>query len=622
MRIAYVDLSRGEARVDDAPHLIPRYLGGVGVNAKLLFDFLPPGADPLGPDNPLIFGAGLLVGTNLPTASRTEVTAKSPLTGLLGTSNSGLTFGASLKYAGIDHLVVLGKAPHPVYLLVSPEGIELKDASWLWGRDNAETLRLIRQREGRTAEVASIGPAGENLVRYASIQNDLHHSWGRTGLGAVMGAKGLKAVVVKGSRPLKVADLKGTLSLAREATERVLRDDSFGYTRRYGTVVASDPYNRMGALPGYNFRRGRIEGWEETRGRRAVAKYKVKALSCLACPIACRALSRLQEDHYFHGPEITYLLEFGAKLAIQRVEDIALAVRDCNLLGLDVISTCGAIAFLIEAKERGIVQGEGIPTWGDAEGIRGLIQDIALRRGWGDVLAEGVKRAAARIPASEPYALHVKGLELPVRDPRAKWDTWTLGYLTNVRGGDHLRTRSPAEHLLGGTLGPLEEELGVSEEFVRGMDMPEGLKVAIFGEPPQRVSIPLMAKYAEELITLINAMGVCIRPPVLRTFGPELFGRMLDAVVGLRIRPEEVLLAAERIWNLQHLFNLREGLRIEEFRLPDRFLREDNGNPPLEEGAVKEALHRYFQARGWREDAVPLEEKIASLGLWEEASFL
>ena len=631
IKLLNVDLTSQKAWVEEIEALRRSYIGGVGINARLAYDLIPRGADPLGEQNVLILGVGPFVGTNIPTACRTEITAKSPLTGLLGTSSSGLYWGAQLRYAGFDHIAIFGRSSSPVYLMIKDSEVQIKDASHLWGKSTWETVQSLRRQEGEGLQVASIGKGGENKVRFASIQNNLHHAWGRTGLGGVMGSKGLKAIAVWGELPLEVYDLRETLRFAQLITKRISEDDSFGYTRRYGSMVAADPYNKLGALPGYNFTRGYLEGWEDTRGRRTFGqRYKEKDLACFACPIACTHWSRVKEGKYlgyqFHGLEVTYDLEFGAKLGIDSIPEISLCVDLCDQYGLDIISTAGVISFLIECYQNGLVEQKEIGTeidWGYAEGVRRLIEMIAYREGIGDLLAEGVRRASAKIAGSERYAMHIKGGEIPVRDPRGKWDVWSLGYLTNIRGGDHLRTRSPAEYLLGGTRNHLEEELGVSEEFIEKMDIPHRLKEEIFGRVPHKVDIPKMAKYAEEIITLINATGICIRPPVLRTFGPELFSQGLHATLGLKLSPEEVLRAAERIWNLQHLFNLREGERIESWTFPDRFYQEDAGRGALSAEKVEETLRRYFLARGWDpQTTLPSSEKLQELGLVSEGGQL
>lgn len=609
-RAAYIDLSNGNIRVHDGRELHKEFLGGVGVNSALLHQLVPPSADPLGPENALIFGVGGLVGTMLPTASRTELTAKSPLSGRFGTANCGGFWGVNLKFAGYSHLIFQGKSSAPVYVLIDEEDIRLEDAGPIWGLDTWSTVDYIRSRHGEDFQVASIGPAGEKLVRFAAVISNYDGAWGRTGLGAVMGSKNLKAVAVRGHHAVEVADPRAFASLMRRAFATVTSDASYGYTHRYGSMVISDPYNQLGALPGHNFTTGFFPDWSVTRGRKYfVERYKVKSLACFSCPIACMHWSRVPDGYYrgdeARGVEITFTLEFGAKLGLQDIGEILQCAELCNRYGMDVCSAATVTSFAIEANHHGLL-GAGaaeVPNqWGDFPGIYRLLESIGRREGIGDRLAEGVKRCAALIPGSQRYAMHVKGVELPVRDPRAKWDVWTLGYLTNTRGGDHLRTRSPVEMLMAGVRNHLEEELGVTPEAVRDLDMPEKLKKEIFGDPPDKVDIPKMAVYSEDLITLINSAGLCIRPPVLRSLGPNFYAQAFKAVTGFPYTAEEMLAIAGKIWSLQHDFNVQAGEDPGEYCFPDRFYEEalvipGDNKPPLSQEQVAEAVAKYMIAR-------------------------
>lgn len=280
------------------------YLGGLGVNTRLLADRVPPGADPLGPENLLLFGVGPLVGMMLPTACRTEVTAKSPLSGRFGTANGGGSFGPALRYAGISYLAFSGKAKEPMMLIIDDGEIMLENAADLWGQDVWEATDAIRARLGEEFHVAVIGPAGENQVRFASIQNDYFASWGRTGMGAVMGSKRLKAVAVRGNGGLSPADKNKFSSIRKEAFSRVKDEPSFGFMKRYGSMVVSDPFDATGALPGRNFKIGSYANWEETRGRKFFEKrYKEADVACFSCPIACAHWSRVKEDGPHSGLE-------------------------------------------------------------------------------------------------------------------------------------------------------------------------------------------------------------------------------------------------------------------------------------------------------------------------------
>ena len=615
VRLLTVDLEKRTFALEEDDSLRKDYLGGLGINTKLLFDRVPTAADPLGPENVLIFGAGSLVGTMLPTACRSDVCAKSPLSGLFGSANAGGEWGAQLRFAGYDHLIFLGRATQPVYLLIDTAEMRLEPADEIWGKNVWEATDWLKDRHGKDFHVAAIGTAGEKLVRFASIQNDYFASWGRTGMGAVMGSKNLKAVVVRGRNPISVKDKKAFTQIRNEAFKRVKNDPSFGFIRRFGSMVVADPFNTLGALPGHNFTVGYMPDWEKTRGRKVFeTQYKEKDVACFSCPIACVHWSRVKEEGPYQGYEtrgleVTFVMEFGAKLGLNKVPEIFKCVDLCNLHGMDVVSAAGAVAYLIDAYKNGAVSKDEIGLeldWGDFSSIYHLLEQIATRQGIGNVLAEGVRIAARELPGTESYAMHVNGVELPVRDPRAKMDVWSLGYLTNTRGGDSLRTRSPVEALLGKVLDHQTEELGVDAEYIARLDMPEALKKEIFGDPPAGTNIPAMAVYSEDLITVINSVGFCIRPPVLRSLGPDFYARALNAAYGDNFDENSVLAAAKRIWDLQHAFNRREGESISSYQFPARFYKEplpgkDKSHLPLSREKVLDNIREYMKIRKWEQ---------------------
>lgn len=611
-----VDLQKQKVHREDITELQREYLGGLGVNTRLALDLIPAGSSPLGKENVLLFGAGSLVGSHLPTACRTDATAKSPLSGRFGSANSGGGWGIKLVRAGYHHLALQGRAEHPLVLVIDNGQVFFEKASHLKGRDTLVTTKWIREKWGRDFEVASIGPAGENLVAFASIQNNHHGSWGRTGLGAVMGSKNLKAIAVRGKGPLHTfphGSPENLKALKKEAAQKLREDSSYEWTKRYGSMIVSTPFNKLGALPGRNFTRGSLPGWEETRGRKAfLENFKERDLACPSCPLACSHLSRAKEgpftDFEFKGPEVTHVLEFGARLELESIPEIMKCVELCNSLGMDVISTAALAAFLIECFEKGLVEEQEtgfIPSWGDFESITRIIHLIAFREKIGDILATGIKAAGAKITGSGEAALHVRGMELTCRDPRFKPDVWAMGYLTNTRGGDHLRARSPVELLSAGLIDYRTEELGVTPGEIAKLDMPPALKEKIFGDPPAGVDIPQMLKYAEDLITIINSTGLCIRPPVLRTLGADFFSRALNSALGSSYSAETLLRAAAKIWDLQHRFNLREGETKDEYRFPARFYREElpgdgtNIHPPLFTEDVEGIMEQYFALRNW-----------------------
>ncbi len=608
-----VDLTGGVIEKEDVTGWEERYLGGVGVNTALLSDLVPAGADPLGPDNVLLFGVGPLVGTMLPTACRTEATAKSPLSGRFGTASSGGSFGPYLRYAGVEYLAFFGRAPAPALLVVEEGQGRLLEAGDLWGLTVWETTDRIRAKLGHEYRVLAIGPAGENLVRFASIQNDYFASFGRTGLGAVMGSKNLKAVAVRGDGGLEVAHRQEFLKLRKEAFARVKAEPSFGFMKRYGSMVVADPFDATGALPGRNFTVGSYPDWEQTRGRKIFeTRYKERDVACFACPIACAHWSRVREEGPWlglatRGLEVTFVMEFGAKLELKSIPEIFRCVDICNHYGLDVVSAAGCVAFLTEAFENGLITEREIGfalAFGDFAAISRLLLLIANREGIGDLLAEGVLRASRRLPGSERFAMHVKGVEIPVKDPRAKCDTFTFGYLTSTRGGDSLRARSPVEAVLQGMVDFRTEPLGVDAAHIEKLDMPVRLKREIFGDPPGAVDLPAMTRYAEDLITIINCVGLCIRPPVLRSLGPDFYARVLRAVTGRQYDEESVLAAAAAVWEMQREFNRREGETAADYRYPERFYREGlpgkGGStvPALDSGQVEANVLAYLRLRG------------------------
>lgn len=606
-----IDLTNRKIETADLTAIQHEYIGGLGVNSKLAFDLIPPHCSPLGAQNVLLVGPGSLSGTLLPTACRTDMAAKSPLSGRFGSANSGSQWGVRLRRAGFDYLAITGKADQPVILYIDNKNVYLEEAAHLWGKETWPTVDWIKEHKGKDFAVASIGPAGENMAAFACVQNDYFSSWGRTGLGAVMGSKNLKAIAVRGKSKLTIPPGNNFREIKQEAFQKIKGNDSFGWTRKYGTMVVSTPYNAIGALPGCNFTAGSFPDWEETRGRKIfLERYKERDLACFSCPIACTHWSKVKEGPFKNyetkGLEVTYVLEFGARLAISSIPEIFKCVESCNRLGMDVISGAAAYAFLVECCRENLVAASEIgfqPGWNDYAGFIKIMELIASRQGIGEILAGGVKRAAEKIPGSERFALHIKGVEMTCRDPRAKPDVWALGYLTNTRGGDHLRARSPVEILAAGLRDFETEELGVSPEEIEKLDMPAELKNKVFGNPPSRASIPLMMKYAEDLITIINSTGFCIRPPVLRSLGPDFYARALNCVTGSSFTADSLMTAAQKVWELQYKFNRREGETAAEYCFPERFYKEalpygkGNAHPPLDKSNVQKIVNAYFKQR-------------------------
>ena len=611
---------------------LKNYLGGIGFTTKILFEQLNPGTDALSPDNILTFGVGTLVGTNVPTASRTEASALSPATGLFGTSNSGNYFGSELKYAGYDGIIIRGKAQSPRYIWINNGTVQIKDATALWGKDAWDTISDIRQRHGdEELQVAVIGQAGENLVRFASIENGPYDAWGRTGLGAVMGSKNLKAIVVRGTGSVKPAEKKDFLKAVDKSRQALFNSPFYGPFAKFGTMLATVPYFEFGALPGRNFQTGTLANWMETRSRKLVPQYSQRGVACISCPIACAHWTEIKEGPYaglkIKDMEVTPVMGFAAGCDIDNLPAVAKLTEVCQRYGMDMVSAASVIAFTMELYQRELITDEDLGfsmPWGSEEATFLLLNIIAYREGvLGDILAEGTRRAANIIPGAARYAMHIKGLEIPMADARGRWSTWTFGNITNIRGGDHLRSRSPVENLkYNENPSPYRtEKFGFPEKMYENLDMPESIKQEIFDPKTRDVNIPKMSKWAEDLISLFNALGVCIRPPVLQSIGPTLLAELFTSLTGIEITPAQLMQAGERIWNLQKLFNLQHGEDIEDSVYPDRFYDEPASGGPaegktLDRQKVRETLTEYFIYRGWDpETGTPTKEKLAGLGL-------
>ncbi len=588
------------------PELIKKYLGGIGLCARILYDEIPSGADPLGEDNVLVFAAGTLVGTPFPTASRTEASAKSPLTGQFGTSNSGAFFGIQLKTAGYDALVIKGKAAEPAYLVINDDEAKILNAGFLWGKECWETVDILEQKH-YGAEIALIGPAGENLVRFASIENGRYDGWGRTGLGAVMGSKNLKAVAVKGSRGRNIYDTAAMLEAVKKGQQLIKSASSYMAFTEYGTLNASIPYGKFKATSAHNFTKGTLPDWKDIGGRPIVDKYGSRHVACQSCIIACGHWAEIKEGKYaglrIKDLEITPVMSFGATVGLD-TEAIIKASEICQRYGVDMVSAGGVLGFAIELYKKGILTDEDVGfelDFGDDEAAFKLLHQVINREGIGNILAEGTKRAAEQFEQADRYAIHVKGMEIPFIDPRGRWSTWTLGMLTNIRGGDHLRCRNPVENLRYNDKDEayMKERFGFKKPMYDRLDMPEELKSKAIDLENDTVDIPEMSKWAEDLINLYNAVGICIRPPVMEKVGPTIIAEACRAFIGIDINAADLMESSERTWNLIKLFNLREGEAVDASKFPRRFYEEDIDGNRLDEAKIQAVLEKYYQARGW-----------------------
>ena len=607
-KILTVDLSERRITEDAVdPSILTSFLGGRGFNVLTLFHRISRVTDPLAEDNVLVFGAGPLVGTNIPSNGRYNVSSRSPLTMLLGDSNSAGLWAVQLKKAGFDGIVIRGASERPVYLFISNEKCEIVDASFTWGKTVSETDRLLREKHGRDARVLSIGPAGENLVRYACIMNDRDRAAGRTGNGAVMGAKNLKAIIVSSQGKVATADPEAVRTVSKEIRQAMRASPSFQVRSEYGTPMLTTLYNHMGVLPTRNNQTGIFSSAEKIGGERLKAEYVETPKSCFLCPVHCSRRSVIKKGKYaglsFEGPEFESICSLGSRLDNDDLESILYLNKRLNDLGLDTISTGGTIAYAMECFEKGLLHEQDLDgldlTWGNTESIITMVEWIAYRKGFGDILAEGVKRGSEKIAGSERYALHVKGMEVPTQEVRGL-KAWGLGWAVSSRGADHCR----AFPVMETTWTPEQ-----AEEF--------------FGTPnaSDRLSYEskaAMVKWAEDYGAVIDALGLCTISYIAMGLKPELVAGAYRAVTGLDVDTDELLKAGERINNLERLLNLNLGLHPVQDTLPDRFLEE-----PLPEGPcqgevirVQGMIDEYYALRGWcPTTGRPGKDKLKALGL-------
>ncbi|RKZ00157.1 MAG: aldehyde ferredoxin oxidoreductase [Candidatus Hydrothermota bacterium] len=590
-----INLSTGEIRKEEIPEkLLREYIGGRGLASKYLFDEIDPKVDPLSPENKLIFATGPLTGTPAPTGGRYMVVTKGPLTGTIASSNSGGFFGAELKHAGYDMIIIEGKAKNPVYISIREDDVEIKDASHLWGKTTHETTRILREEFGdNLAKVACIGPAGENLVKFACVINDEHRAAGRTGVGAVMGSKNLKAIIVRGKKKLEAPEPERFRDVIREKTEKIRKDAITGEALpKLGTKVLDNIINENGLYPTRNFQTGVFEWTFEVSGEALVEKgYLTKNKACYACPIACGRVTKLPNGLEGEGPEYETGWAFGADCGVKDLIAITEANYLCNELGLDTISTGTTIAAAMELYERGHIPKEDLQNgpelrFGNSEAIVYYTKQIAYREGIGDKLAEGSYRLCEMYGHPE-YAMVVKKQELPAYDPRGA-QGHALEYATSNRGGCHVR---------GYMISP--EILGVPEKL----------------EPQALEGKAGWVKTFQDLTAVIDSAGLCLFSSF--ALGAEDYCDLINAGTGFNYTVEEMMKCGERIWNLERLFNLRAGISPKEDTLPKRFLEEPMPEGPNKGAVVKldELLPAYYEVRGWNKDGTIPEEKLKELGI-------
>ena len=602
-KLLRVHLGTRRCQVENIPEpWLRQYIGGRGVADRYLWEELDPKIDPVSPQNKLIFATGPLTGTPAPCGARYMVVTKGYLTGAITTSNSGGHWGPALRFAGYDLLVIEGKASEPVYLFIDDDRVEIRDARHLWGKTVSETEDGIRDELALpTVRVACIGPAGEKLVRFACIMNDKHRAAGRSGVGAVMGSKNLKAIAIRGTRGVRVADPAGFMRAVWKFRQHLAESPARQSMTELGTAATIDLTQAFGGLPTRNFQQGQFEYYENLNGNSIKEKRMVTNKACFACTIACGRVTRLPgeaADKYLvnthprnwriagEGPEYEGAWALGADTGVGDLDAVIKANWLCNDLGMDPISMGATLAAAMELYERGVLNDAvtGMPLrFGSAEALIRMVEATAYREGFGNELAEGAKRMSEKFGHPEVF-MGVKGQEFPAYDPRG-FQGMGVAYATCNRGACHLRAWTPG----------YESQPGVNPHTPVG-------KAEWVAEEQNRT-------------TAHDNSGICLFTMV----GAPLsdIADCVAAATGVAFTYDDFVKAGERTWNLERLWNLRAGFTDKDDTLPERLLKQPHPSGPSKGVVVhlEQMLPVYYRVRGWDEHGVPKPEKLAELGL-------
>ena len=580
-------IKKEELNLDDAL----KYIGGRGLGTKILMDEVDPMTEPLSIDNKLIFTTGPLTGTSTPTGGRYMVITKSPLTGTVACSNSGGYWGAELKFAGYDAVIIEGKSDEHVYLNISDDIVEIKDASSIWGKTSGDVTTILEGIHGEKARVATIGPAGENLSKISGIMNERGRAAGRSGVGAVMGSKNLKAIVVRGTGKVNVND---SVKLKEAFSKSMTKIRENGVTGQglptYGSAVLVNIINENGVLPTNNFQESYFDKAEEISGETLAEKYLKKKDPCFRCPIGCGRYCEV-DGIEGSGPEYETIWGFGSNCGVSDLGAIIKANYWCNEYGLDTISASTTIAAAMELYQKGYIKKEDLDdapelTWGNAEAVVEWTKRMGQGKGLGAKMAEGSYRFCESYGVPE-LSMSVKKQEMPAYDPRGIQGIG-LNYATSNRGGCHVR---------GYMISP--EILSLPQELDR---------FATDGKAG-------WTKIFQDFTASIDAVGLCLFTSF--AMGADDYADLYNSICGTTLTGNDFVEYGERIWNLERLYNLKAGIDPSQDTLPKRLLEE-----PITEGPSKGHVNKlsitlpeYYKARGWTENGIPTEEKLKVLGL-------
>ena len=599
--ILHVDLSNNTSwRQPVTKNDLLQLLGGRGIGVHILWDLVKPGVDPLGPENILIFGAGLLSGTAAPSSGRTTVTCLSPATGLYLKTNVGGHWGAELKYAGFGHLVIHDRAEKPVYLWIDDNKVEIRDASRMWGLDVRETDISVKKELGdEDVQIAAIGPAGEKLVRFAAIMFSVYHAAGRGGAGAVMGSKNLKAIAVRGSGGVIIAKPTQFHETALHAREKLLSESGVEGLSRYGTAGSLNAVNEMRVLPSYNFQRSCVDDAHPLSGQCLVeAGYLKRRVACFGCVIGCHRYSTVEKGafagSYTGGPEYESLVALGSGCGVFEIEPVIKANELCNIYGMDTISTGSVIQWAMECYEKGALSRQDLDglglRWGNGQAVVEMVKKIALREGFGNTLAEGVKRAAEHIGGdTHKWAVEARGLEHSYVDTRSA-KAYALAFAVNPRGADHLHTETFAEFGLSPEARALIKKITGDEKYA---------------SPYLTEKRAEIVRWHEDCYAVTDCLGFCaFTSTALYGVTPQIMAALFSAATGHDISEENAMNAGRRVVTLEKCFNVRLGASRKDDTLPWRIMNEPSSDRPDSKAVTSEKelngmLDEYYSLHGW-----------------------
>jgi len=590
-RILWVDLTAEKIEARElSEDFILQYIGGRGFGVKLVWDHLEEGRDPLSPDNLIAISPGPLNGCYLPASGKTSFVSISPQTGLYGDSNMGGSFGVELRQAGYDGIAIVGRAPRLSYLWIDDDEVKIVPSEGLKGKRSLEAEGMIKKEIGDDhVRIATIGPAGENLVRFAGLCSDWGRNAGRLGMGAVLGSKNIKAIAVRGSKDLPIYRLERLRELSRESFKSLSRHRLFEFWQQQGLMSVVDYVNEAGVMPTFNFRAGRFDQANQVNGSVMEDRYKIGDAACFACPMACSNVCLVKEGKYVgtvvEGPEYETACMFGSNLGVSNFACILKANQLCDELGIDTISTGSLIGVMIEALEYGLVSRSDLDglalKWGAEEEILTLVEKIAYREGVGNTLADGSLKVIERWPQLKPIVSQVKGLEQSAYDGRVAI-SMALAYGTSDIGAHHARAWTIAKEL----------------EMGRNWDLAKKADLVI---------------YHQTIRPLFDMLGVCRLPWIELGFNEEAYAQYFQAITGVDYTLKDLLERSNHIYNMTRMINVRLGVSRKDDYPPPRTFEVPIPDGPqagkvLSREEYEKILDIYYEKRGWNKEGIPSPE--------------